>query len=105
MEAPKQSIDFEITDTPLNDGFSLMNTNNYEYFVIALVLVIGFGIYKWFNIINMEKILDDIERQIMEWKNNITFYKNQLLLRLNMEGNAIKARQPTSYSSLSKYEF
>ena len=94
-----ENIDFEMRETSLTSQFSLMDTNNYGYFLLGFVLVIGFIVYTQLNLLNMENILDNIEKQLIEWKNNITFYKNQLLLKINMEGNAIKTTRPTSYTS------
>jgi hypothetical protein len=102
MEDSKPNIHFEIDERPLNGGFSPMNINTYSYILLFSLFLIGFIIYKWLNTINTESILDDLEKQIVLLKNNITFYKNQVLLKLNMEGNAIKTTRPTSYSSFSK---
>ena len=102
MEDSNPNIHFEIVETPLYGGFSLISTNNYGYLFIGFILLAAFIAYVTLNTKNMENILDNIEKQIVLLKNSITFYKNQLLLKINMEGNAIKTTQPTSYSSFYK---
>jgi len=42
---------------------------------------------------NKESILEMIDNKIVEWKESLGFYKNQLLLKLNMQGSAVKTTQ------------
>lgn len=102
MEALKEN-----DPTPLlQGGLVLANAtesgSNYLYICFGCSLLIGFLLYQWFNTQNVGNILDNIERKLVEWKNNISFYTNKILLSLNMQGNAIKSTQTTSYSSFAK---
>jgi len=42
---------------------------------------------------NKESILEMIDKKMIEWKESLEFYTNQLLLKLNMQGSAVKTTQ------------
>jgi hypothetical protein len=59
-------------------------------FLGIAILFIG-GYYYYMS--NQEYILETLDAKIIEWKDSLGFYTNQLLLKLNMEGSAVKTTQ------------
>jgi hypothetical protein len=106
MEFPKQIINTEIIEPTSNH--SNQTIFNVYYFIIVLIILIGYMIYRWMiyeNKINTTHFLDEIERKMKEWKDYIIFHTNKLLLQLNMEGNAIKTiRAPLHSTKTSLFQ-
>jgi hypothetical protein len=85
MDFPKQDIHMKITET---------NENNFYYYFILIILIIL--AYLFYLYVYTEDFFQDIERRLIEFKNNMEYYANQILLKMNMEGDAIKTIQVSS---------
>ena len=75
--------------------FRSANDEMYIYYLILLVtIILGYFFYKYFN---SENFLEEVERTLIEVKENVAFYTNKMLLQSNMEGDAIKTTQVNSF--------
>jgi len=61
-------------------------------FLILGIAILVIGAYYYYTS-NQESILETIDMKIAEWKDSLGFYTNQLLLKLNMQGSAVKTTQ------------
>ena len=93
MEFPKQNIHYELSET---------NEKEYSYYFFTLVffIILGYIFYLYFY---TENLLEKIERKLNDLKETIAFYTNQMLLKMNMDGYAIKTTQVSSFSKMSEF--
>jgi hypothetical protein len=84
MDIPKENIQIEKIISP--------NETIY-YLIVGILIILG---YLGYSYVYTEDFFQDIERRIIEFKKNTVYYTNQLLLKLNMEGDSIKSTQVTS---------
>jgi hypothetical protein len=70
------------------------NNENTIYLFLLVIIILGYFFYLYFY---SEKLLEKIEKDLTEMKENIAFYTNKLLLYFNMEGNSIRTTQTTSF--------
>ena len=86
MDFPTEMMNFDILETD----------ETYVYFLLSLVIfiILGYFSYSYFS---SENLLEKVERNLVEMKENIAFYTNKMLLQSNMEGDAIKTTQMSSF--------
>jgi hypothetical protein len=82
-----ENSDFE-SDNSLGIDFTFQNKVLY---ILVPLIIIFFGIFYYRN----PNLLEGIERNMNIFLENMDFYKNKVLLSLNMDNGAVK-----SYSSL-----
>jgi len=74
--------------------------NNYVYYFafLGIAIILGYFSYVYFY---SDIFLENIERKLSDFKENVAFYTNQMLLKTNMEGDAIKTTQTNPFSNFS----
>ena len=82
MEIPRETFDF------------FENNENAIYLLLLGMILLVYFFYLYFY---SEKLLEKMEKDLIEMKENIAFYTNKLLLYFNMEGNSIRTTQTTSF--------
>lgn len=70
------------------------NNENVIYLFLLGIIVLVYFFYLYFY---SEKLLEKMEKDLIEMKENIAFYTNKLLLYFNMEGNSIRTTKKTSF--------
>ena len=81
-------------DFPEIEFLETDETYVFYFLCLAIITILGYLLNSFFN---SENLLEEIERKLIEMKENIAFYTNQILLKSNMEGDAIKTTQVTSF--------
>jgi len=69
------------------------NENTMYLFLTIMIILVYFFYFYFYS----DKLLENIEDELIKMKENIAFYTNKLLLFFNMEGNSIKNIQTTSF--------
>lgn len=86
MDFPKDFTENNVFET--DDSFI------FYFLCLGIITIFGYVLFYFFN---SENLFEEIERKLIEMKENIAFYTNQILLKSNMEGDAIKTTQVSSF--------